>query len=183
MRISLAATLLFGLLLSSITAMDLPKAPAGYAWQEIPEIKAAFLKPEGWFFRKIPAGKDTPLAIFITREDIAIADHFETGLTINVFRNLKRETALKNAGAFIHSRMENRKGEMWTRTLGPMVQVGVLAEIPGDGHPIMVHSLSMVNTKTNTLYLIFFEGPRDEWEKTWEIGKTMLNLLAVDDEI
>lgn len=32
--------------------MDLPPPPSGFSWQEVPELKAAFLKPNGWFFKR-----------------------------------------------------------------------------------------------------------------------------------
>lgn len=49
-------------------AIELPPAPTGFTWQEIPELKAAFSKPDGWFFRQ-EKQKDT-LAYFITKENI-----------------------------------------------------------------------------------------------------------------
>jgi hypothetical protein len=51
----------------SLFAMDLPTAPPGYPWQEIPEIKAALLKPTGWHFKR--ESKKGTLAYFITKED------------------------------------------------------------------------------------------------------------------
>ena len=45
-------------------AMSLPSAPSGFAWREVPEIKAAFLVPSGWQFRRHAQG--TTLALFMT---------------------------------------------------------------------------------------------------------------------
>lgn len=71
------------LIARSLLAADLPAAPAGFTWQEIPELKAALLKPNGWFFKR-EKQKDT-LAYFITKEDIDKNGQFQTGLSVNVF--------------------------------------------------------------------------------------------------
>ena len=62
------ATLLVAIVVHTIFAIDLPPSPPNFAWQEIPELKAAFLRPTGWFFKREEA-KGT-LAYFITKEDI-----------------------------------------------------------------------------------------------------------------
>jgi hypothetical protein len=47
-------------------AIELPKPPDGFTWQEIPELKAAFLKPNGWYFKQ--ETQNGTLAYFITRK-------------------------------------------------------------------------------------------------------------------
>ncbi len=75
-------TLFASLIVLSTSAIDLPAAPTGFTWQEIPELKAAFLKPSGWFFKR-EEEKGT-LAYFITKEDIDKNGQFQTGLSVNV---------------------------------------------------------------------------------------------------
>src|SRR5438445_12096251 len=82
----------------TITAIDVPPPPPGFTWQEIPELKAAFLKPNGWFFKR-EEQKGT-LAYFITKEDIDKNGQFQTGLTINVFR-LKKDSAVERGKSMI----------------------------------------------------------------------------------
>ena len=48
-------------------AIDVPPPPPGFSGQEIAELKAAFLKPNGWSFKR-EEQKGT-LAYFITKED------------------------------------------------------------------------------------------------------------------
>jgi hypothetical protein len=50
----------------NIAAIDVPPPPPGFTWQEIPELKAAFLKPNGWFFKR--EEQKATLAYFITKE-------------------------------------------------------------------------------------------------------------------
>src|ERR1700752_3703439 len=79
-------TFLLSLLIAAAAfAIELPKAPQGFGWHEVPAIHAAFLVPQGWHFREQRDG-DT-LAIFITQEAFTPPEKFEVGVTINVFRN------------------------------------------------------------------------------------------------
>jgi len=76
----------------TLNAIDLPKAPSGFTWQEVPELKAAFLKPDGWFFKR-ENNKDT-LAYFITQEDLTKNSEFSTWLTLNVI-HLNKDSAVE----------------------------------------------------------------------------------------
>ena len=87
-------------------AKELAKAPEGFTWQEIPEQKAAFLKPDGWFFKR-ESDKGT-FAYFITKEDIARTGQFDTGLTINVFR-LKQDSAVERGKTLIDQMAAKRR--------------------------------------------------------------------------
>src|SRR5258708_207703 len=97
-----AATLFLALfLIQCLYAVDLPKRPAGFSWQEIPELKAAFLKPDGWYFKR--EDQKGTLAYFITKENIdQNRGQFETGLTVNVF-HLKKDPAAEKGKALIAS--------------------------------------------------------------------------------
>ena len=85
-------TLFVALSVQTIAAVDVPPPPPGFTWQEIPELKAAFLKPSGWFFKR-EEQKGT-LAYFITKENIDKNGQFQTGLTVNVF-HLKKDPAVE----------------------------------------------------------------------------------------
>src|SRR5437588_4330869 len=95
-----------------LLAMDLPPAPEGFTWQEIPELKAAFLKPNGWFFKR-EEQKGT-LAYFITKEDIDKNGQFQTGLTINVFR-LKKDSAVERGKSMIDQIAATKHGKKWAQ--------------------------------------------------------------------
>ena len=162
-----------------IRAMELPKAPAGFAWQEIPEVKAAFLKPDGWFFKR-ESDKGT-LAYFITKEDLSKTDGFDTGLTVNVFR-LKQDSAVDRGKAMIDQMASKHKVKSWSRSFGPFQEFGCEMKDTDASGTIMMHSLTIANPKTNTLYLFIFESPIDGWDAAWKLGKPIMDSLAIDDD-
>jgi hypothetical protein len=166
----------------SVHAIDLPQASNGFSWKEIPEIKAAFLMPNGWHFKRHV--QDGTLAFFITQEDIDKEGRFNTGLTVNVFRRAKPGTAVEYAKAFI-GRMAatNHAGDVWARQFGPLQGFGCrFRKTTAPGTPI-VHALLVANPKTGTLYLFLFEAPEAQWTDAWVKGELMMNSLAIDDEI
>jgi len=162
-------------------AMDLPTAPDGYSWQEIPEIKAAFLKPTGWHFKR--ESKKGTLAYFITKEDIDKVGRFDTGLTINVIREMKGRSAVEYAKSFIDRLTSDKRGEQWTRTSAPLVQFGCRYKAADARGMAKVHTLMVANQKTNTLYLFIFESPESEVDSTGKTGERIMDMLAIDDEI
>jgi hypothetical protein len=108
-------------LIQPALAIDVPPAPVGFTWQEVPELKAAFLKPNGWFYRK--EEQQGTFAIFITKEDISKGGEFQTGLTLNVF-HLKKDPATEHGKSMIENIARSKHGEMWTQKLGPFIEFG-----------------------------------------------------------
>jgi hypothetical protein len=162
------------------SAIELPKPPEGFTWQEIPELKAAFLKPNGWFFKQ-EIQKGT-LAYFITKENLEQNDQFDTGLTINVFR-LKRDSAVDHGKVLIGNMALQHHVEMWSRTYGPFQEFGCEFNDTDASGSIMMHALTIANPKTNTLYLFIFESPVSGWDAAWKIGKQIMDNLAIDDDV
>jgi hypothetical protein len=160
----------------TLFAIDVPKPPSGFDWQEIPELKAAFLRPKDWFFKR-EESKGT-LAYFITKESIEKGGEFQTGLTIEVF-HLKKDTASERGKYLIAQIAVKQHAEMWSRDYGPFKQFGCDYK---DSESV-VHNLTIANPKTNTLYLFIFESPIAEWESAWKLGKPIMDNLAIDDEI
>jgi hypothetical protein len=173
-------TLFATLFVYAVPAIDLPPPPTGFTWQEIPELKAAILRPDGWFFRR-EQNKGT-LAYFITKENIEKNGEFQTGLTVNVFR-LKKDTAVEKGKDFIEQLATKKHGEKWTREVGPFKEFGCLTRDTDSSGTTVVQTLMVANPKTNTLYLLIFESPESEWDSAWKIGKQILDTLAIDDEI
>src|SRR5438093_5780315 len=94
--IILGMILVFSTPISS--APDLPTAPDGLSWKRIEEIHASFLLPDKWYFKSEASGGT--LAYFLTAEKIKKGGQFETGLTINVVKNLKDKNAVAYAEAY-----------------------------------------------------------------------------------
>jgi hypothetical protein len=166
--------------LRPVAAIDLPSAPTGFSWQEIPELKAALLRPEGWFFKR-EESKGT-LAYYITKEDIAKTGEFETGLTVNVFR-LKKDKAVDRAKAMIDSVALKYHGEQWSKEVGPFQEFGCSYKVTDASGTIVSQSLAIANSKTNTMYLFIFESPETEWNSAWKIGHQIMESLALDDDV
>jgi len=189
MRITaIAITFLVGLILCTSTlATELPPPPAGYTWVRCNDIKGAFLKPTGWFFKKAVQG-DT-IGYFITKEDIDQQRAFKTGLSVNVIPNIPRKrgiTATKFAASYIKAAVASREvfKEPWSTTMGPFEGYGVVV-INRDSHQgdFVTHNLAIANDKTGTVYLLTFESPLDQWDASWSIAKPMLKMFLIDDTI
>ena len=169
------------ILAPTVFAIDLPPAPDGFSWQEIPEIKAAFLKPSGWYFKE-EKQHDT-LAYFITKENIDQNGEFQTGLTINVFRQLKKSSAVEQGRSMIDNMAAKYHADKWSQQVGPFIEFGCLARFTDSGGSSVTHDLTVANPKTNTLYLFIFESTPEHWDEAWKIGNKIMNTLALDDEI
>ena len=165
---------------STVRASDLPKPPQGFTWQQVPELKAAFLKPDGWFFKQ-DSDKGT-LAFFITKEDLKGSGQFETGLTVNVFR-LKQDSAVERGKALIEKMASEHHAKPWEQSVGPFKEFGCEMKDTDSSGTTVMHSLTIANPKTNTLYLFIFESPEQTWDAEWKLGKPMMDAPAIDDEM
>jgi hypothetical protein len=173
-------TLFATLLGLTASAIELPPPPPGFIWQEIPELKAAFLRPANWFFKR-EEEKGT-LAYFITKENIENNGQFQTGRAINVFR-LKKESAVERGRRIIDQLAAAKHGEKWTKEVGPLKEFGCLTRDTDSTGTSASQTLAAANPKTNTLYLFIFESPESDWDASWKIDKQILDALAIDDEI
>ena len=163
-----------------VLAVDLPPAPDGFTWQEVPEIKAAVLKPQGWFFKR-EQQKDT-LAYFITKENIDQSGEFKTGLTVNVFRKLKKSKATDQAKSMIAHLVDKYHVEPFERKAGSFYELGCELKDTDATGTIVMRELAVANEKTNTLYLFVFESPEAEWNTASKVGEQIMDKLALDDE-
>jgi len=170
------------ILVAPVYAMNLPAAPSGFSWREVPEIKAAFLVPSGWQFKRHTQG--STLALFVTPEGFDKDGRFNTGLTINVMRNAKPGNAVEYADTFIARLAANKQtSEVWARQFGHLKAYGCRFNTRTDRDTSIVHTLMVANPKTGTLYLFVFEAPTASWSNAWAKGQKIMEFLAVDDEI
>jgi hypothetical protein len=182
---------LLGLLLLTLIScrhsfrLDLPVAPRGFRWQEIPEIKGAFLVPQGWYFKTESRGKT--FAFFITKEQIRSGGMFKTGLSVNVVRNLSTPVQ-EYAQAFMEELGRTYPEAVWesfTPSADPFLAWSTTIDDPGKaaGYPLTMYYLIIANPRTNTLYLMWFESPSSVWSQEWLQGERILENFALDDEI
>ncbi|MFN7948418.1 MAG: hypothetical protein U0Z53_23910 [Blastocatellia bacterium] len=165
-----------------LTQSGLPPAPEGFAWQKLEEIKGAALVPNGWFFKK--EEKKGTLAYFITQEDIDKGGWYDTGLSIQVFRQPQPNTAEEVARTILQG--HNEKKELlksWKTSAGKMNGWGYQAKVKGaNGKVTMVHSVIFSNPETKTFYWVLFESTEEKWQEALKIGEK-LQMIAFNDKV
>jgi hypothetical protein len=181
------------LTLSSFQAfaeLELKSAPDGYKWVKILKDQSAVLQPEGWFYREEHSKRTD--AYFITKENIAEAGSFSTGLALNVIYNIDKKSNVspsKFAAAMILEFQKNSANKVLlvdAKQNGPFVNLvcRFKAKAKKSGEKdIVAHYLYVANDKTGTLWIFSFEAPEKEWDVAWETGSIMLNNLLIESEI
>lgn len=165
---------------------DRPPAPAGFSWQELEGMGGSVLLPKGWFFSK-HSTRDAAVCQ-VTQEDSAKGKGFLTGLTVNVIRDVK---AKSKADAFLYSAYYVDGYRKGAKTFGdPKIDKAdgfdrivceVENKLPGAAKDVVFHVrlMTLSNKETDTLYVITFGAPKDEWEKAWKIGEPVLASLTL----
>lgn len=167
--------------------LQLPDPPTGFSWQQAPEIKGAFLRPDGWYFDAKHDEGDR--AYFISREPNVEPDGFDTGLTVNVTTNVPAKTGMspsQYAAEFIRTGGSEFEiiGEPFSTRRGPFESHGALFHAQDtEKGDFNAHMVAIANAATGTVYLCIFEGPAENWEDTWQTGEKMLEKLVIDDSM
>lgn len=170
---------------SPAPAIAQAKAPVGYNWQLLPEVKAAVLRPYVWNYQA-EASRDAQ-AYFVTRERIVPGGQFQTGLSLNVVRKMTARTK-QSAGAYAQS-FSARTGrgagqqvlEQESKTQGPLRLFGVrYRTASGAAGPKIIQQWAIANTSTDTFYLLLFESPEQDWPQAWKLGEEMIKQLRLD---
>lgn len=169
----------------SVAQAQNPKAPAGYQWVTFPEVKVTFLKPVGWHFLK--ESKDKNYAAFISKEKIEGDRRYQTGMSVNVIRNLADKQGHSAYEFSLAMREQSRKvvriDKEWGSQNGPFQSVGYAFTHNGPDSTFRSYNILISNIKTGTLYIFIFEAPAAEWEEAWKIGEPIIQKLGLDDEI
>lgn len=158
---------------------QLPTPPDGYSWIDLKDVNASLLKPDGWFFNAEQKGNT--YAYFITKEDYTKDPNgmFITGFSLNVFTNMGNTNAVDYANKFANQvKKQNELVFMKDHTFGNFK--GKMLRIKNKGQ--IIHYIVIGNTKTNKLYLAYFESSRATWDANEEFGKTIMEFLAFDPE-
>ena len=160
----------------------LPAAPEGYSWEKCVEINGALLRPAGWHFLHEQSG-DTE-AYFVTKESIEGGKHFETGMTVNVVKDVAKKTGVKPssyARAFLKEAQSKMPAEKtWEEEKeGLKVLHALVSEKEGED-PLRLHYMLVANDKTGTLHILFFESPKRLWEKNGPVGEELLKQARLD---
>lgn len=167
--------------------LDTPLAepPAGFHWQPLPEARAALLLPDGWYFK--PDIQKTSLTYYLTQEAIGESGQYQAGLSLHIVRHARKFTRLP--APTYAERLMMRAGfgrgqqqlEQSATTAGAISRRAVCyREALPDAEPRMVYQLALANGKTDTLYLLVFEGLEKEWPELWPLGEVMVREWVVD---
>ncbi len=156
----------------------LSQAPKGFQWEQATKIKAAFLKPDGWFFRV--EEKPKTIAYFVSREDSHVGK-FRVGLTVNVNRVTSGngvEYARKILTEFPRSpgKKLHRSWEINDAGLS-----GGGCEVEFDD--IVMQVVILANPRTGLVYINTFEAPKAEWAEAWRVGQEIMSHLVFDPDL
>lgn len=165
--------------------IKLPEPPKGYSWETFPAIKAAFLKPEGWFVLKVPL--EASYGIMISKEKVEENKFFKTGMTVNVIKEIDKKTNMSAYKYALAARAEAKKSltftNEWEKDMGPFKSIGFIYTKKDQEESFTVHNLMIANDKTGTLYIFIFESPSEKWEEAWKMAEPIFLRLLIDDTI
>ena len=165
--------------------VPLAPLPTGFAWQALPESKAAVLLPAGWYF-KVEGEKGAP-TYYLTQQEIGESGEFQAGLSLQVVRKAKAKTGrlapdyaerLMLRAGFGPGQQQLEKvasveGVFYKRTVR-------YRDAPPETAARIVYQLALANAKTDTLYLLTFESPEQDWPEVWQLGQVMVRELVLD---
>ena len=159
--------------------------PAGFSWQALPDIKAAMLLPEGWYYRA--EGQKGAATYYLTQDEIGESGEFQTGVALHVVRKVKAQTRrpAPEYAEFLMLRTGFGKGQQQLERAasvdGPVHKRFVrYREAPSEAEARMVYQMALANAKTDTIYLFTFESPEKDWAEAWKLGEVMAKELVLD---
>ena len=165
--------------------VPLAPPPTGFAWQALPESKAAVLLPAGWYF-KVEGEKGAP-TYYLTQQEIGESGEFQAGLSLQVVRKAKAKTG--RLAPDYAERLMLRAGfgpgqqqlEKTASVEGMFYKHTVrYRDAPPETAARIVYQLALANAKTDTLYLLTFESPEQDWPEVWQLGQVMVRELVLD---
>ncbi|GAA4365110.1 hypothetical protein GCM10023185_35150 [Hymenobacter saemangeumensis] len=180
-----AALLLAGSATAQKFDATLGEAPAGFHWQVLPQVKAAMLLPDGWYYKA--EGDKAAMTYYLTQEAIGETGEYQTGASLHVVRKVKSKT--KQPAPTYAERLMMRTGfgkgqqmlEKSPLALGDRARHWVrYRDAPPDAEVRIVYQLALANGKTDTLYLFTFESPEKEWAEAWLLGQQMVGEAVLD---
>lgn len=165
-------------------AQDL-KAPDGYQWITFHDAKIHLLKPIGWhFLREVKNGQ---CAAFISKEKIENGRRYQTGLSVNVIRNVPEKNGISAYEFSVAMRENARKivkiDKEWASQNGPLQSLGYAYTHKGPDSTFRCINILISNIETGTFYMFIFEAPVADWEQAWKMGEPIVQRIGLNSEI
>lgn len=171
--------------------------PEGFSYHEVPQMRASFVKPDGWFFKYVEIGNtqaafisleqittDTP---FNTLDEVEESNRgFRTGFTINAFARIPRPhiaafLAISTNPAIIsEGPIEAINGSPFIIYQGRF-HSSLLAQSRGF-EPRKFYLESIGNILTHTVYISMFESPELDWDRYEETGRLMMERKVLNPD-
>jgi hypothetical protein len=153
-------------------------APSGFAWYVFEAGDSACLRPLDWFVKTEVKG-DTA-ALFVSKQDIDKEGKFDTGLTLNVLRGIRRKTG-KAPSEYARAYLDE--------LLAKHVQAKRFENAPQDGMPgigaayvdsessppVVIYTFLLADDEYDILRLFILEAPQEDWAAVWARGQQMLD--------
>jgi hypothetical protein len=156
---------------------ELPQPPSGFTWKNIKEIQAFFLLPDNWHYKE--EQNDKTFAIFLSKEKIMGNNQFDTGMTINVFRN--QASAPKQLVNMIKAVSKHHKSEITTGENKDFFFLNTQYDSVAGSDNKIIRSITkvIINKATRTSYMILYESPVE----TWTTRKIISEMFALEENI
>ena len=97
--------------------------------------------------------------------------------------HLKKDSAVDRGKGIVQQLATTKDVKAFEQDAGPFQKFACLAKDTDSSGTVVIYTLAVANPKTNTLYLVIFEGPESDWDAAWKLGKQMVDMLPLEESI
>jgi hypothetical protein len=172
-------------------SLDLPAAPEGISWQGVENIDFALPMPDGWTSKFINYHEtwlnglqEYDYEYVISPDDLRQVSDPTSSLIVNV-TSMDGQDAAETA-EIVMTRLESHPAIHRVIDHGVTENYGIVTSfhhgevtIPEKEDPEHTfYIMTIVDTATNTLYVLNFDSPTATWEEFWATGEVVAQLIA-----
>ena len=180
----MVALLLAVLLFSTVgtaRASERPPAPGGFSWHEAENGVGTFLRPDGWHVKE--ESRNGTNALFISREDLGNNGRLLVGLSVNQLTEFSRRSSTRPsayAQSFIQRIMQDKETIKEGKVEGNKHTMHVARVVGMNGTVrTIIHYIAVGMDDEDEVFLILFEAPESEWERSYGFARWMLNYFIL----
>lgn len=165
-------------------AAELPECPPGFTWVRSDGLQAYVPRPNGWYLHDLTDGADSSTT-YVTPEPLVGTPKFSTSFVVNAMLNLPGDITTW-CKAIVFACLEgHRPIEIFDYSSGDYHTCGFEKEMPATEHvPLSrIRVVGVGNKHTNSLYLVQFESPADNWDATSKIREQLFELFKVNPAV